>query len=58
MVERYIYKNYQRHDDSLFELNDEQDLEVKAMHKGRMFCFIAVIIDEYQTLYHVMVEEN
>ena len=58
MDERYIHKNYQRHDDSLVEPNDEQDLEVKAMNKGRFFYFIDAIIDEYQTLLHVMEEEK
>ena len=37
MDERYIHKKYQRHNDSLFNPNYEQDMEVKAMHKGRRF---------------------
>ena len=45
MDESYIRKKYQRHENSLFDPNDEQDLEVKALHKGRRYCFIAVIID-------------
>jgi hypothetical protein len=45
MDESYIHKNYQRHDDSLFDPNDEQDLETKAQHKGKRYCFIAAIID-------------
>jgi len=47
--ESYIHKNYQRHDDSLFDPNDEQDLEVKALHKGRHYSFIAATINEDQT---------
>ena len=42
----YIHKNYQCNNDSLFDPNNEQDLEVKAMHKGRRYCFIAAIINE------------
>ena len=44
--ESYIHKNYHRHDDSIFDLNDEQDLETKAQHKGKRYCFIAAIIDD------------
>ena len=33
--ESYIHKNYHRHDDSLFDPNDEQDMETKAQHKGK-----------------------
>ena len=50
MDESYIHKNYQRNEDSLFDPNDEQDLEVKALHKGRRYCFIAAIIDEDQSI--------
>ena len=50
MDESYIHKNYQCHDDSLFDPNDKHDLEVKAMHKGRRYCFIAAIIDEDQSM--------
>ena len=46
MDESYIHKNYHRHDDSLFDPNDEQDLETKAQHKGKRYCFIAAIIDD------------
>ena len=46
MDESYIHKNYQRRDDSLFDPNDEQDLETKAQHKGKRYCFIAAIIDD------------
>jgi len=45
MDESYIHKNYQRHDDSPFDPNDEQDLEMKEQHKGKHYCFIAAIID-------------
>ena len=50
MDESYIHKNYQRHENSLFDPNNKQDLEVKAMHKGRQYCFIAAIIDEDQSM--------
>ena len=46
MDESYIHKNYHRHDDSLFDPNDEQDLERIAEHKGQRYCFIAAIIDD------------
>eukprot|EP00171_Calliarthron_tuberculosum_P020548 IDg20548t1 len=39
MDESFIQKNYQRHDDSLLDPNDEQYLKVKAMHKRRRYCF-------------------
>ena len=53
MYESYIHKNYQCHDDLLFDPNDKRDMEVKVMHKKRSFCFIAAIIDENQTLLYV-----
>lgn len=43
--ESYVHHNYARHDDSLFDPNDEQDLQVAVKHKGRRYCFIAAIID-------------
>jgi len=58
MVESYIYKNYQRIDDSLFDSNDEQDMGVNAMHKGRRYCFIAAIIDEDKSLENVPSQER
>eukprot|EP00750_Incisomonas_marina_P017982 INCI2669.3.p1 GENE.INCI2669.3~~INCI2669.3.p1 ORF type:complete len:325 (-),score=77.13 INCI2669.3:365-1339(-) len=45
MDESYVHKNYCRHDDSLYDPNDEQDLQTVAIHKGRRYCFIAAIID-------------
>ena len=39
MDERYTHKNYQRHGDLMSGPNDEQYLEVKEMHKGRLFLF-------------------
>lgn len=45
MDESYIHHHYSRHEDSLYDPNDEQDLAVKAQHKGRRYCFIAAIID-------------
>ena len=49
MDESYIHKNYHRHDDSLFNPNDEQDLERIAQHKGKRYCFIAAIINDDQS---------
>ena len=46
MDESYIHKNYHKYDDSLFDPNDEQDLERIAQHKGKHYCFIAAIIDD------------
>jgi transposase len=46
MDESYCHKNYHRHDDILYDPNDEQDLQVKAQHKVKRYCFIAAIIDE------------
>ena len=58
MDESYIHKNYQHRDKLLFDPNDEQDMEVNKIHKGRRFWFIAAIIDKDQTLSHVTKEEN
>lgn len=44
MDESYIHKNYCHHEDSLFDPNDEQDLNVAVQHKGQRYCFIAEII--------------
>ncbi len=45
MDESYIHQNYCRHEDSLYDPNDEQDLTTVPRHKGRRYCFIAAIID-------------
>jgi transposase len=45
MDESYIHKNYCRHEDSLYDPNDEQDLTTIAIHKGQRYCFIAAILD-------------
>ena len=50
MDESYIHKNYCRHDDSLYDPNDEQDLTTVAAHKGQRYCFIAAIIDADHSL--------
>ena len=47
-----------RHNDSLFGPSDEQDLELKAMHKGIHFSFISEIIGKYQILPHITEEEK
>lgn len=36
--ESYVHQNYARHDDSLFDPNDKQDLQVTVKHKGRRYC--------------------
>ena len=46
MYESYIHKNYHRYDDSIFDPNDEQDLEAKAQHKGKWYRFITAIIED------------
>ena len=38
-----IHKNYSRHDDSYFDPNNEQDLEVKVQHKGKRYCKTAIL---------------
>ena len=45
MDESYIHKNYCRHEDSLYDPSDEQDLTTIVTHKGQRYCFIAAIID-------------
>ena len=45
MDESYIHKNYARHEDSLYDPNDEHDLTTIVTHKGQRYCFIAAILD-------------
>ena len=45
MDESYIRKNYCRHEDSLYDTNDEKDLTTITHHKGQSYCFIASIFD-------------
>ena len=40
MDESYIHKNYCRHEDSLYDPNDEQDLTTVTHQKGQRYCFI------------------
>lgn len=46
MDEPYIHKNYHRQDDSLFDPNGEPDVQTKAQHKGKRYCFIAPLVDD------------
>ncbi|KAG7373516.1 DDE superfamily endonuclease [Nitzschia inconspicua] len=42
--ESYIHQHYHRNDDSLWDPNDEQDIQVgKVPGKGRRYCFAAAI---------------
>lgn len=41
--ESYVHHHYFRHNDPLYDPNDEKDLAVKAQHKGPRYCFIAAI---------------
>jgi hypothetical protein len=42
--ESYIHHHYHRNDDSLWDPNDEQDIQVgKPSAKGRRYCFLAAI---------------
>ncbi len=50
MDESYVHHNYARHEDSLYDPNDEQDLTVVARHKGRRYCFIGAIVDADQSI--------
>ena len=45
MDESYIHQNHARHEDSLYDPNDEQNLMVRPRYKGRCYCFIAAISD-------------
>jgi len=42
--ESYIHKNYQQHNDSLFDPNNEQELEVKAQHKPKLHCLLLPLL--------------
>lgn len=41
--ESYIHHHYKRFDESLYDPNDEQDLNVRQLHKGQRYCFAAAI---------------
>ena len=42
--ESYIHQYYHRRKDSIYNANDDQDMQVgKDRHKGKRFCFIAAI---------------
>lgn len=56
--ESYIHHNYSRHRDSLYDPNDEQDLQVIWRHKGRRYCFIAAIIDENKDVRRELQTDN
>jgi hypothetical protein len=43
--ESYIHHHYKCHDDSLFDPNDELDVQDKEKHKGQRLCFIGAIVD-------------
>ncbi|OQR85314.1 hypothetical protein ACHHYP_11956 [Achlya hypogyna] len=43
--ESFVHHHYKRHDDSLYDPNDEQDLQIKEKHKGARFCFIGAIVE-------------
>ena len=58
MDESYIHKNYARHHDSLYDPNDEKDVQVKAQHKGSRYCFIAAIVDADYTIPEEFREED
>ena len=43
---------------SCFDPNDEQDMETKAQHKGKRYCFIAAIIDDNQSPAVMAIPDN
>ena len=45
MYESYIHKNYCRQEDALYDLNDEEDFNIIAHHKGQNYCVISAIVD-------------
>ena len=50
MDESYIHKNYHRHDDSLFDPNDEQDLERIAQHKRKHYFLLQPLLTMIKVL--------
>lgn len=42
--ESYIHCNYSRHEDSLYDPNDQDCIEPIKKHKGQRYCFIGAII--------------
>jgi len=49
MDESYIH-HHKRHNDSLYDPNDEQDLQVQGKNKGQRYCFITAILDADPTV--------
>jgi len=45
MDESYIHHHYHRHENSLWDPNDELDLQQKMQHKGKRYCIIGAIIE-------------
>jgi len=41
--ESYIHEHYHRLEESIWDPNDDQDLQCKLPHKGQRYCFIAAI---------------
>ena len=50
MDEIYIHKNYHRHDDSLFNPNDEQDLKRIANTKGNVIVLLQPLLTMIKVL--------
>ena len=45
--ESYIHQYYCRHDDSIYDPNDEQYFQLRKPNKGKRICFIAAIRYNY-----------
>ena len=41
--ESYIHQHYVRHEDSIYDPNDEQDEQLRKPNKGRRICFLSAI---------------
>lgn len=41
--ESYLHDHYQRDEHLLYGPNDDQDIKVRAQHKGRRYCIVAAI---------------
>ena len=53
MYESYIHNNYCRHEDSLYDPNEEQDLTQIAHHKDKCYYLIAAIVDTYHSVPYI-----
>ena len=56
--ESYVHQHYSRTDNSLYDTNDDQELQVRNAHKGRRICFVAAIQASNSGILAILVENS